>query len=107
MATFKVVAKEWFDRKNGNSYFAARVFLGENVYMFLPFQYGSGSQYLAETKKLFKGLDVVIEDGGIETDCLKRDVKAWGLEDHLPTVQRLQRPHGRLDEWLDGILNRS
>ena len=42
-----IFAKEWFDRKNGNSYFAAKVEL-ENEILFIPFSYGYDDAYLHE-----------------------------------------------------------
>ena len=49
-----VIAKEWFDKKNGNSYFSAEVTVNfgkddERTYK-LPFQYGYGDQYIHEAK---------------------------------------------------------
>jgi len=51
--TIDIQAKEWFDKVNGNSYFAALVTLnfgmpGEKQIK-LPFQYGYGNQYEQET----------------------------------------------------------
>ena len=39
-----IIAKEWFDKANGNSYFSARAFINDAVVV-LPFQYGYGDQY--------------------------------------------------------------
>jgi hypothetical protein len=46
------IAKEWFDKVNGNSYWSARVEDIENdiTYVF-PFQYGYGDQSLQEVMK--------------------------------------------------------
>jgi hypothetical protein len=52
--TLDVNAREWFDRINGNTYFAAQVTVnyglgldaGECV-LYVPFQYGYGDQYEA------------------------------------------------------------
>ena len=46
------IAKEWFDKVNGNSYWSARVEDIENdiTYAF-PFQYGYGDQSLQEVMK--------------------------------------------------------
>lgn len=50
--TIDVNALEWFDKVNGNSYFAGTVTLDfgtpDEVSFTLPFQYGYGDQYLTE-----------------------------------------------------------
>jgi hypothetical protein len=47
--TIDVIAKEWFDKVNGNSYFSAVVTLNygteDATQIFLPFQYGYGDHY--------------------------------------------------------------
>lgn len=50
--TIDINALEWFDKVNGNSYFAATVIVnyqmkGEQRFI-LPFQYGYGDQYRSE-----------------------------------------------------------
>ena len=42
-----ITAKEWYDRINGNSYFAAKIEL-ENENLFIPFTYGYEDAYLYE-----------------------------------------------------------
>ena len=93
-----IIAKEWFDRVNGNSYFSARVFVNDAVIV-LPFQYGYGDQFLHETHKELiarKLLPVdsagtcltryVRENYGVNVihskheNCLQRDVKWYGQE---------------------------
>ena len=54
--TIDVNAKEWFDKQNGNSYFAGIVTLNygkknQKEYL-MPMQYGYGSQYEYEAKKV-------------------------------------------------------
>lgn len=93
-----VVAKEWFDKINGNSYFSARITVSGRVEMgehfVLPLQYGYGDQYItAAREKLVEngilpnfehGLVRYCRDNGIELHydkherCLKRVVKQWG-----------------------------
>jgi len=56
--TIDVNAKEWFDKLNGNSYFAGKVTLNygtdtEKVIM-MPFQYGYGSQYMQEASAVLE-----------------------------------------------------
>lgn len=49
MKTIDINAKEWFDKVNGNSYFAAKITLNYGtdyaVTIKLPFQYGYGNHY--------------------------------------------------------------
>ena len=50
------MAREWFDRVNGNSYFAAQITLNycmrDEVLIKVPFQYGYGIQYEYAAKKI-------------------------------------------------------
>ncbi len=52
--TIDINALEWFDRVNGNSYFAAKVVLNFGLKdakeITLPFQYGYGSHYIDQSK---------------------------------------------------------
>lgn len=52
--TIDIMAKTWFDKTVGNSYFAANITINfgmENEVSFkLPFQYGYDDQYLSATK---------------------------------------------------------
>jgi hypothetical protein len=64
--TIDINALEWFDKVNGNSYFAGEVTInygtktqkGFNI----PFQYGYGTQYIQEASKR------LIKDGYIKSD---------------------------------------
>ena len=84
-------AKEWFDKVNGNSYFAGTIQVNEKEYL-MPFQYGYGSSYEQEAKKLLTEFDVISCDYGqnlrrycldngieygafIKTNCKKRELK--------------------------------
>ncbi len=40
-----VVAGEWFDKVNGNSYFAGKVLVNGDLAFNMPFQYGYGSHF--------------------------------------------------------------
>lgn len=94
--TIDIQAKEWFDRLNGNSYFAAQIFvnygLSDEKSFKLPFQYG----YESASKST--AIALLFKEGIIETtsqhelreqgitvnwskqqNCLQRDVKAFGL----------------------------
>lgn len=98
--TIDVNAMEWFDRVNGNSYFAARVTINfgtpEARTLILPFQYGYGQHYLDQAFAALcesEGFDPAkrplwsfCQDSGIilryskQENCRKRDVKAFGTE---------------------------
>jgi len=55
MKTLDIKAKEWFDKVNGNSYFAAIITvdyaLPTEKQFKLPFQYGYGNQFEYESTK--------------------------------------------------------
>jgi len=87
----KIEAKEWFDRVNGNSYFAGTIKVNDKVYL-MPFQYGYDTQYEQAAKKLLTEFNVIsceygqslrrycldnsIEYGAfIKTKCKKRELK--------------------------------
>ena len=94
--TIDVIAKEWFDNGFGNSYFAGTITINnatetEETFL-MPFQYGYGSQYENEAKKILTEFNVISADyglslysyckenniilkGGKDLNCLKRDLK--------------------------------
>lgn len=97
--TVDIVAKEWWDKVNGNHYFSAQVTLNyslpDELTLYIPFQYGYGDQYEAEAVKELKPyLDFRYDDPftwrlrehGIivrsckHEKCLKRDVVLWGAK---------------------------
>lgn len=54
--TIDIIAKEWFDKINGNSYFSAQIIINyglKNIKMVqalkIPFTYGYGEQYIFES----------------------------------------------------------
>lgn len=88
-----ITAKEWFDKVNGNSYFAAKIEL-ENKTLFIPFTYGydetylykaidllKKGNYLPTTIQNFRALKNYCNDNnivlsyGIQRNCLKRELK--------------------------------
>lgn len=94
MRTIDIIALEWMDRINGNSYFAARLIInlqmkGEQTIL-LPFQYGYGDHYQDMAKQELKArgllpnginhlwqlseLGVIIRSSKME-NCKKRDLK--------------------------------
>jgi hypothetical protein len=54
--TIDIQAKEWFDKVNGNSYFAGKVIVNYGMpteqEFKMPFQYGYGSQYEQEARQI-------------------------------------------------------
>ena len=92
--TIEVIAKEWFDKSAGNSYFSARITLNDKHVIKLPFQYGYGSQFeYAATDALgpYLGLNLnnrslfrLCQENEVKLytrmieDCKKKDVKEWG-----------------------------
>ena len=93
--TIDINVKEWLDKINGNSYFAAIVTvnygLEDSREIKIPFEYGYGehSRYraLIEVSKLYpefeKKSSQELRDAGViirynkQTGCLKRDLKAF------------------------------
>lgn len=90
--TIDIQAKGWFDKVNGNSYFAGTVTVNygmqdEQTFK-MPFQYGYGSQYEQEARELLFNaglthskssydlrLSGIIIRSNIQRNCLKRDLK--------------------------------
>lgn len=94
--TIDIQAKEWFDKVNGNSYFAGTITLNygtetEETFL-MPFQYGYGNSYEQEAKGILtqfnkistnherlstycKRVGIVL-NSTIKTKCLKRELKA-------------------------------
>jgi hypothetical protein len=99
--TIDIQAKEWFDKVNGNSYFSARITLNfgmkDQKTVYVPFQYGYDKQYEYVAFKALQKEGLIppqasmcvpwryYDENGIitrqskESNCLKRDVTAWGL----------------------------
>ena len=77
--------KEWFDKINGNSYFASQVEdIERDITYKFPFQYGYGSQseYVIERALGIKhelGKPRIIEHKKI-VDCKKREVDSFGQD---------------------------
>ncbi len=98
--TLDINGKEWFDKVNGNSYHSAQATINygtpEAVTVYIPFQYGYGSQYeysafkalqeagyIPKQDSMVSGWRYYEENGiiarqNIERKCKKRDVIAWG-----------------------------
>jgi hypothetical protein len=88
-----ITAKEWFDKINGNSYYAVKIEL-ENETLFIPFSYGYEQAYLYAAIKLLikeKYIPATVQNTWtlknycddkkivlfyqIQRNCLKRELK--------------------------------
>ena len=95
--TIDLIAKEWFDRINGNSYFSAQIVLnygmkkeveyfqfseGHNVIqdaektINIPFQYGYGDQYESEAKAILTEHNYISADTfqGLPRYCRENNI---------------------------------
>lgn len=92
--TIDIQAKEWFDKVNGNSYFAGLITVNfgmpDEQQFNMPFQYGYGSQYQQEAFKVLKEKGLVLSDhsadirndgiivrSSIQNKCLKRELMTY------------------------------
>lgn len=58
MKKYFCIAKKWFDKVNGNTYFNSKVMDDNgNTVFYTGFQYGYGSAYLYEAEKELKKID--------------------------------------------------
>ena len=90
--TIDIQAKEWFDKVNGNSYFASLITVNygmpDTIEFKLPFQYGYDSAYLYQSIALLKRENIIsvdntadlLEQGiilrsNIQRNCKQRDLK--------------------------------
>ena len=99
ISTINIQAKEWFDKRHGNSYFSAVVTLDFGMdsekTIYIPFQYGYGEHYLTIVKDQLRTDGILpdeeiyhlsqwCEDNGIilryskRENCLKKDVVLFG-----------------------------
>ena len=96
-----IETKEWLDKQNGNTYFSSEVFLGSDLILSLPFQYGySGARDAVERilAKHFNScaehweLRDLLRQNGIEisetkTKSLKRNLSKESFEDFTPFLK--------------------
>ena len=94
ITSLTVIAKEWFDKVNGNSYFSAQITVNNDHVIKIPFQYGYDRMYIQQTFNTLTDYGYECGRGwNIEKycnenkiphvfvkheKCLQRDVKAWG-----------------------------
>ena len=88
--TVDVTAYEWFDRVNGNSYFAGRVTInfgmkGEQTFI-MPFQYGYGDHYRWEA------FDLLVKRGVIPQEFGR--VNPWVYYDNHGVIARHTKHEG-------------
>lgn len=99
MKTIDINAKEWFDKKNGNSYFAGTITINygmktEETFL-MPFQYGYGSSYEQEAKKVLTEFNKISSNGfqGLYTYCkdnniiLRSSIKRKSLKRELKEIE--------------------
>jgi hypothetical protein len=73
-----IIAKEWFDKVNVNSYFAAKIEL-ENGTLFIPFTYGSiPFTYGYKYYYLYAAIQVLIKENYLPTTVHG----SWTLENY-------------------------
>ena len=99
MKTIDINAKEWFDKINGNSYFAGTITINygmKNEETFLmPFQYGYGSSYEQEAKKILTEFNKISSDWfqSLYTYCkdnniiLRSSIKRKSLKRELKEIE--------------------
>lgn len=89
--TIDINAKEWYDRINGNSYFAGSIILnfGQNsqIKFSMPFEYGYGDFYIQKAMQILnneghitvkytselRDLGIILRTN-IQTNCKKREL---------------------------------
>tara|TARA_R110000824_G_C15205352_1_gene676112 strand:- start:1639 stop:1953 length:315 start_codon:yes stop_codon:yes gene_type:complete len=99
MKTIDINAKEWFDKINGNSYFAGTITINygmetEETFL-MPFQYGYGSQYESEAKSILTEFNKISSNGfqGLYTYCkdnniiLRSSIKRNSLKRELKEIE--------------------
>lgn len=77
MKTLKINTLEWFDKVNGNTYFASTITIDGKDKLYLPFQYGYGSQHEYEVVNLLKKTDYIPKNA---PDSLWRMCNELGIE---------------------------
>lgn len=91
----QLITKIWFDRANGNSYFASRIYQNGECVAAIPFQYGHGSHHewvaiewakenfsnIGKYTAKFRNKEFNVLKNTVEIDgCKKRECEAWGKQ---------------------------
>lgn len=80
MKTLNITALEWFDKVNGNSYFAAKIEIDKKLeterVVILPFQYGYSNHYEDCAIKELQGIDLISKNfkGSLSRYCNENGV---------------------------------
>ena len=92
MKKLNINCKEWFDKINGNSYFAGTIEIDDKETFLIPFSYGYGTYYEQEAKAILTEFNKIslnyslslysyCKENNIEfksnlkENCLKRELK--------------------------------
>jgi hypothetical protein len=88
MKTIDIDAKEWYDRVNGNSYFAGTVTLNYDLKdketFLMWFQYGYGMQYEQEAKAILTQFNKISPN-------YRQSLRAYCQENNIILRSNLQR----------------
>jgi len=79
MKTIDIIANEYFDYKNGNSYFNCGITIDkgsdQEKYIHLPFQYGYGDQYIHASMDQLKKLGIIDSDTLLSIYCRENNIE--------------------------------
>lgn len=86
--TIDIQSKEWFDKVNGNSYFAGTITVNygmpdEQVFI-MPFQYGYDRQDEQQASKL------LVKNGLFPSDCEVYGISRYCRENNIPFRRNMQ-----------------
>ncbi len=77
--TIDIIANEYFDKKNGNSYFNADIVLNygkpDKIKIHIPMQYGYGEQYEHEAKEAINNLGILKIEGPLWRYCKENNIQ--------------------------------
>ena len=73
ITSITVLAGEWFDKVNGNSYFAGKILVNGEAMYYMPFQYGYGSHFETVAEQTLQ------KAGVIPVDATSRKNSANGI----------------------------
>ena len=79
-----ITAKEWFDKINGNSYFAVKIEL-ENETLFIPFSYGYGDSYY------YDSIELLHKENYLPVKCRASELKSYCKDNNIVLSYSIQR----------------